>query len=378
MRKNALLMYSCDWFKGGLWRYAHNLALNILKLDNENIYKFIHGLKKPENFSGLENNEIILPLSGWQKIRKLPKILAKEEFDLIHQTENFCPYFLKKEKYRKIVTIHDLNPLLFPRFFSRANYLFYRFYLPLALRTVDKIIVPSFNTKKDLVNFYGLKEEKINVIYNGIEKNFFDPRSPKEIKEFKKEHGIDSPYLLSSTINYHRNLPTVFKAYKSLPKELHEKYKIAIVGATGLETRNKIKFVGRGTKDISRSIQELGLADRIIFTGQINPSEMPLLYQGAEMLVFSSVYEGFGFFPLEAMASSCPVVCSNASSLPEVVGEGGILLDPFDIGGWRDAIARIVSSPELRKTLIEKGRKQAEKFSWEKNAKEHLNIYQNG
>jgi len=375
MSKNALLMYSCDWYQGGLWRYAYNLGCQLSLIDQHGDYSFIHGHKKPENFAGLQQGERIIPLKGWEKVFKLPGILKREGFNLVHQTENSCPLFSKKQKYRKVITIHDLTPYKFPKFFSKREYIYYRFYLPQALKTVDAIIAPSQSTKQDLVELYGVKSEKVTVIHEGLEEAFFCQYSPQETKAMLDSKGLSKPYLLTMGINYHRNLGTVFKAYAALPEDIKDSYDLVVAGYTGIEDGKDIRFLGRGTENIVNLVRDLGLKQHVKFVGRLKQEDLMMLYQSAEIFLFPSLSEGFGFPPLEAMASGCPVISSSASAMKETVGDAGILLEPLDPEKWSGAIEQVLQSGDIKRSLIDKGLKRAKSFSWEKCAQGHLGVY---
>lgn len=368
-------MYSCDWYKGGLWRYAHNLSLQLLKLDQKNQYNLIHGVLKPENFNYLHSHEIILPLKNYQKVLFLPNYLKLKGYDVVHQTENFCPLFSNKQRYRKIITIHDLTPYKFPDFFSRTDYFYYRYYLPKALERVDCIIVPSNSTKNDLVNLYQLDPGKIRVIYEGIEENFFERIDSQKIKEFLSKNGVVKPYLMTVGMNYHRNLPTIFSAFAALRSDLRNSLELVIIDAAGIAMkRASAKFVGRGTLNIMKSAEQLGILESIKIIGGATDEELRMAYQGATAFVFPSLAEGFGFPPLEALASGCPVLSSNVSAMPETLSDAAVLLDPVDVEQWKIAIEKAISvSPD--RGVIERGLKIARKFNWKTCAEEHIKVY---
>lgn len=364
MKKTALIFYQGDWPAGGLWRYGYSLAQEYLRLDKENDYSIIHGKNIPENFLGLENQEKILPLSNWEKMLLLPKILEKEKFDVVHVTENACPLFGGK-KYRKIANIHDLMPLSFPQAVDYKTYLYYRFYLPRALKRVDAIITPSSYSKNDLINFYGIESEKIKVIYYGIASSFFEPVTNEQLFDFKQYYKISEPFILSvSGINFRKNLITVFEAYRLLPANIKKEFKIYLVGKAEKDAEETIGL-----------IKKLDLEKFVRVFGEVPEKDLVFFYKLASVFVFPSLHEGFGFPPLEAMAVGCPVVSSNATCLPETLGDAALLLSPGDILNWRDALVGVLSDHRFSQDLIIKGKKKAKEFGWEKSAREHLNLY---
>lgn len=373
--RTALLMYAADYFQGGLWRYAYNLGKNLVVLDDKNTYEFFHGQKKEENFLSLNQYEKIEPQTVIGKIFKQPQLLAKEGFDIVHQTENFCPLFSSKQKYKKIITIHDLTPLKFPQHFSRSSWWYYKYFLPQLLKRVDNIIVPSFSTKEDLVNLYKIKENKITVIYEGIEDKFFEPISDDIKTNVLKKFKIDKPYVLTLGVNFHRNLPTIFRAYKGLSQKMQETVSLVVAGATGKEYIQRPKFIGRAIGYIEKEVEKFGLSDKVIFTGYMSDIELRSLYQKAEVFCFASIAEGFGFPPLEAMASNCLVISSNRSAMQETLKQGAILLDPLDYRAWTENLESVLTNPKKFKVNLETSYKTAQSFKWEKCAREHLKIY---
>ena len=363
--KIGLLMYANDFpYRGGIWRYSYNLARNFIELDKENKYAFIHGQKTPENFVDLEQNEKILPMNSFKKILKLPAVLADDNFNVIHETANFTPLF-SKEKYKKIVTIHDLTALIYPQTTGIKGYLFFKFYLPRALKRVDSIIVPTENTKKDIQKFYNLPPEKIKVIAHGIEEKFFRKVDEKEIQNFRIKNKLNFPFLLwVGAINPHKNLVTIFKAFKALPTDFQKKYKIILAG-----------YLGDKPNDTLRYIKQSGLEDKVVRFGSVNENELVLLYKSADLFIFPSLYEGFGFPVLEAMAAGCPVISSNIAPLSEIINDAGILISPTDISLWREKLIEIFDSDDIKAELRLKGQRRARQFSWKRCAQEHLNVY---
>lgn len=362
----GLLMYANDPpFRGGLWRYGYNLAKNLIKIGSANQFLFIHGEKREENFYGLENYERIIPASSFKKICVLPKILIKEKIDILHETANLSPFFPQITPYKKIVTIHDLSALRYPNTTNLRGWLFFKFLLPKALTRIDYIIVPTRNTKNDIIDFYGINENKIRVIHHGVEEKFFNDISEEKLITFKKRYQLHKPFLFwVGAINIHKNLQTIFKAFLRLPSYIQNEYQIILAGYFGDRAARSLEM-----------IKNLKLDKKVILLQSVSDEELILLYKSASLFVYPSSYEGFGFPVLEAMASGCPVIVSHSSSLPEVVGNGGILVDPHNIELWSYHITKVLEEKSLREELIRHGIQQAKKFNWYKTAQEHLKVY---
>ncbi len=271
-----------------------------------------------------------------------------------------------------IITVHDLI-----RYFDLKGYGPYihrpnlrdKFYLSLDFRGVKKatrIIAVSQATKDDVVKHLGIPEERISVVYEGIDHQLFKPTSRRL---------VDCPYLLFVGSEHPRkNFVGLLKAFNNLKSERRFKdLKLVKVGqAGGAEADFR--------KHTLKAINELGISRDVVFTDYVAEEDLPAYYSGAECFVLPSLYEGFGFPPLEAMACGCPVIVSNVASLPEVTGEAAIKVDPSLVSRYRTyslirALEMVLTDERLRRELVSKGLERAKQFSWQKAAEETLNIY---
>jgi len=266
-----------------------------------------------------------------------------------------------------IITVHDLIRYFdlkgFVTFIHRPN-LRDRFYLNLDYKGIKKatrIIAVSQTTKNDLIRYLGIPDERISVVYEGIDHRLFLP-VPHRI--------YDTPYILFVGSEHpQKNLTGLVKAFNQLKGEPRFKeLKLVKVGKAGGQEAD---FRGQTMEVVSA----LGLVGEVIFTDFVSEADLPAYYSGAEVFVLPSLYEGFGFPVLEAMACGCPVVTSNTSSLPEVVGEAGIMVNPDDTDSLAEAMRQVLTDSKLRKEMVRKGLEQANKFSWEKVARETLEVY---
>ena len=263
-----------------------------------------------------------------------------------------------------MVTIHDLGYLHFPR----AHRLLDRLYLDLSTRfnarAAAHIIADSQATKRDLVERYGVEPSKISVIYPGYDEEAFQPvREREAIEAVKARYGIAGDYILFvGTIQPRKNLVRLMEAFSLLKRQAAD-LQLVIAGKKGWLY-----------EAIFRRVEELGLEGQVVFTGYVAEEGLPALFSGARLFVFPSLYEGFGLPVLEAMACGTPVVCSNASSLPEVAGDAALLFDPLDVEGMAAAMGRVLGDERLRAELIERGLQRARGFSWEKCARETLAV----
>ena len=289
--------------------------------------------------------------------------LRKNDFklDIIHSPEN-ATLFVNLKNQKKIITVHDIRPYLFPELGITG--VRYKFALPRTLKTADKIITDSNSTKKDLINYFNIPEEKIKVILLAADEKF-EVLNNEKINEVKQKFNLDFPFVLYvGILTKHKNIPTLIKAFYKIKKE-DIKHKLVIAGTK----RGKYK-------EIFETIDKLNLQNDIVFTGYISDEDLPALYNAADLFVYPSLFEGFGLLPLESMACGTPVITSNTSSLPEVVGDAGIMIDPHDVDRLADAMHEVLSNDRLREDMIKKGLERAKMFSWEKCAKETLKVYE--
>ncbi len=268
-----------------------------------------------------------------------------------------------------IITVHDLIRYLdlkgYETYIHRPNHRD-KFYLGLDYKGIKKatrVIAISEATKRDLMHHLGILDEQISVIYMGVDHTTFKP----SLQPSQLEH----PYILFVGSEHPRkNLPNLLRAFKRLKEQPRfKKLKLVKVGKAG---GPEIDF----RRQTVRIMDSLNLNQEVIFTETVPEKDLVAYYRGAKCFVFPSLYEGFGLPPLEAMACGCPVISSDTSSLPEVVGEAAIKVSPHDIEELAVALEKILTDRELRENLIARGATQAAKFSWEQTAKKTLEIYE--
>ena len=262
-----------------------------------------------------------------------------------------------------VVTCHDIEPLVTPEFFSRKIVLYYRVFAR-RLRSARNIIAISQKTADDLVGIIGIDERRIRTIHLGVDE-YFQPVSEKHrLREMRRAYSLPEDYLLyvGNTMP-HKNLERLVLAFSRIHADFPEA-SFAIAGAPDAYRHN-----------VNRVVRENGLGDKVRFLGRIPEEDLPSLYSGCRLFTFPSLYEGFGLPVLEAMACGAPVLASTAGSLPEVVGDAGILVDPYDVDAISDAISRVLSDSSLAKRLSEAGIRQAAGFTWENCARSHLSLY---
>jgi glycosyltransferase involved in cell wall biosynthesis len=286
--------------------------------------------------------------------------VKKHKCKVFHGPSYMVP-FVKSCKY--VITIHDLSWFYYPESFTFFNKLYFRLFLSRSIRKADRIIVISDSTKKDLEKFYDVDPAKVRRIYYGCDRSFRKIEDQAELKRVKVKYDLPDKFVLAvSTLLPRKNFVGIIKAFSRICHETEAK--LVVIGKKGWLY-----------KDIFKTVKDLSLQDKVIFTGYIDNEELPYVYNLAELFVFPSFYEGFGLPPLEAMACGCPVLTSNVSAIPEVVGDAAILVDPNSVEEIAQGMERLLVDKELRDCLVKKGLQRSKLFSWEKCAEETSKVY---
>lgn len=276
-------------------------------------------------------------------------------------TSFIIPAFLPK-KIRSVIVVHDLVAFLHSGSHETKASIIEKLFLRRAANKAFVIIVPSKNTKKDLMKIVDISEKKITVVPLAAGGEFLKDFTAKEIENFKAKYNLPDEYILAvSGLQPRKNIAVLLSAMPEITKK-HSRLKLVIVGGKGWKSKN-----------IQHVISKLG--DIVMLIESCSPSELPIFYKLAKMLVYPSLYEGFGLPPLEAMSAGCPVICSNSSSLPEVTGTAALTFSPTDEKALIKHIVNLFEDDNLRSELVKKGKIQAQKFSWEKAAKAVMRVF---
>jgi glycosyltransferase involved in cell wall biosynthesis len=264
-----------------------------------------------------------------------------------------------------VVTLHDLIPLRHPETEKLAARLYWRLQIPIAARRSSFVITDSEHARQEIMADFQVAPERIKAIMLGFDPRMLAPVDPVATAAVRQKYGLPAGYLLYvGTIQPRKNIDTLIEAYARLRAQRSGMPKLVIVGRKGwLYDR------------LFARISELGLVDEIIFTGFVPDGELPHIYAGAALFAYLSFFEGFGLPPLEVMACGLPVVTSDTTSLPEVVGDAGIAVPPADVDAVAAAMARILDDGAFARRLGERGRERAGLFSWEAAARQTLEIY---
>jgi len=361
----------------GVSEYTFNLIKEILRLDNHNEYRlFYNSFGDCLNIPEFKEKNVKLVKYNYPnkilnylffKIFNYPKIDKELEVDIF-----FMPHinFIGKSSASKsLVTIHDLSFLKYPEFFSwRKNFWHKMVNVKKLIKRFNIVIAVSENTKRDIIELCGVNENRVKVIYPGLNNEFINiEMASDKLAEIKTKYGLSDKYILYlGTIEPRKNVDGIIKAFNQLRVnnlELRD-YKLVIAGGKGWKSKN-----------IYEEWEKSEFKNDIKFLGYIDDKEKIYLYKLASVFIYPSFYEGFGFPPLEAMASGVPVIASYAASLPEVAGGAALMVNPYNINDMTRALKEILTDQNLKNKLIEQGLEQVKKFSWKNTAREYLKIF---
>ncbi|ABR55980.1 MAG: hypothetical protein PWP15_87 [Methanothermococcus sp.] len=353
----------------GIGNYVYNLINELSKIDKENICL----INYEENNLFPDLNRIFIknpfeefpkrPFYFWHLFLNYYLNKKKLDLDIIHSPEN-SSLFTKLKNQLKIITVYDVIPLQFPETYAKITVFRYKLLFSKTLNTSNKIISISHHTKQDLIKHFKISEDKIKVIHLAANENY-KPLKENEINNIKQKYNLNYPFILYvGTLEPRKNIPNLLKALYKLKKH-SIKHKLVITGKKGWKY-----------KSIFETIEKLNLQKDVIFTGYVPDEDLPALYNAADLFVYPSLYEGFGLPPLEAMQCGTPVITSNTSSLPEVVGDAGIMVNPYDVDELANKMYEVLTNDGIREELSKKGIERAKLFSWKKCAEEHLKVYE--
>lgn len=362
--KIGITTHAIDGPITGIGNYVSNLVKELI-LDR-NQYTLIH-FHKNENELYNSTNELLIPNFPIipDAIRSSIYLSLKKDFDIVHETGNIGLLF--PSKFKKIITIHSLYTYLYPdtvTFFRRSKMQMAKH----SYNNIDCIITVSQSLKNEIMAFLKIPEEKVKVIHHGIDNELFKKIDKQNIviEKIKENYGLDSRFIFNvSTLQPTKNLPTLIKAYYKLKTRYNSKHKLVIAGGEGWKY-----------SEIYNLVKNLNLEKDVIFTGYIQNKDLIYLYNAADIFVFPSLYEGFGIPILEAMACGCPIITSNAHSLPEVVGDAGIMIDPYNVEILANKMHELLENSGLREEMIKKGFKRINNFNWKNVAKQTLDVYE--
>lgn len=339
----------------GIGHYARELANSLSGMLPESQIRLIH--------QGTDDGWGVPERMKWEQYQ-LPLLAKNMDVDILHVPGFACPLV---RNCKCVLTLHDVigveQPMQIP---SRGSRWYWSKWVPFAARHADRIITDSVYSKQKIAELCRIDPNRIDVIPLAVSSTLTECRpDPERVQSILKKFNISKDYILSvCTLEKRKNHSMILRAYHKLPRSIREQYQIVFAGKQ------------TGFSEINYTIDELGLHDDVILTGYTSTEDLASLYSHAGILVFASFYEGFGLPPLEGMSFGLPVVCFRSTSIPEVVGDAGMLVEPESgESGLCEAMGRLLSDADLRKDFSSRAIERASQFSWENTAAATLDSY---
>lgn len=363
-----LLAHTRSFRRAGVSHYIEQVLLHLAQIDRANHYTVYTTRGLDQAALGLPANFVVKPSRlptinprvriPWEQ--GIAPLLLRGTTDLYHGCLNVAPLL---SPVPTVITIHDLAFIRFPQTFRAYNRIYLDLATRLSARRASRILAVSEHTKREVVGLLGIPPERVIVTPNAA-RSHFRPSAPAAIEQLRARHGLPERFVLYvGTLEPRKNLTTLLEAFALVSRSVPD-VPLLIGGGKGWMY-----------EPIFARLEQLNLRDRVKFAGYLPEEELPLWYAAATVFVFPSIYEGFGMPPLEAMACGTPVITSNTSSLPEVVGDAGLMVAPTDTIGLAEAIRRVLVDADLRTELRQRGLARARRFSWADTAAKTLVAY---
>jgi len=369
----------CD----GIGHYAYQLVRHLLKIDKKNTYVlfFDHSIGRNRIAKFKQKNVFIKFVPFIQYSNLMPDkyahflvsaALSREKLDILHSP---IPWLPRPYTGKTIVTVHDLAVCKFFELYPKEKQdILFRKNLPDILKQAKKIIAVSKSTAKDLKEIFNISDKKIKVIFHGVDKRFFKKNTLSKIKQVKNKYKITKDYLFSlGNFESRKNIIRLVFAYERLRRKIQTikskplpEYQLVLAGSKKNPNFKKVK----------QAIASSEYKKDIILPGYVEASDLNALFEGASLFMFPSLYEGFGFPIIEAMAKGVPVITSNTSSMKEIASQSAVIVDPYNVSEITTAAYNLLTNKKLYDNLKVKGKLLAQEFKWDKCARETLNFYQ--
>jgi glycosyltransferase involved in cell wall biosynthesis len=384
--------------RAGIGRYTRGLVQALAALDRQNEYVLLEvgGGEQGSRGAGEQGSKGVfnfptnfrhrpLPLSErtmailWHRLRlPLPVDLFTGEVDVFHSPDFLLPPL---RHGRAILTVHDLSFRRRPECADAALAAYLNRAVPPSIQRADLVLADSLSTKADLVELLGVPAAKIEVLYPGVGDTYRPIHDAATLNAVRQKYNLPANFVLFvGTIEPRKNLATLLRAWAKVIADCRLQIADCEIANRKSQIGNWALVIAGGKgwlyADTFATVERLGLSGDVVFLGYVPEADLPALFSLARLFVFPSLYEGFGLPPLEAMACGTPVVCANTSSLPEVAGDAALLVDPLDADGLATAMQQALGDEGLRARLVERGLRQAARFTWRVAAQQLLAIYE--
>jgi len=355
----------------GVENYCINLVESLLLLDGQNQYSLFYNSMRAKQ---LPDFHYVNSRVAQSRIpSKILNMAFKFNLTSIEKFTGSCDWFFMPNlnqfsispNTKLAITVHDLSPVVTPEFYNLKRKLWHKFLnYKKAFERANVLFTVSEYTKSDLIRIFNIEPNKIKVVYPGINQQMFNQNIPLNRQRLVRNlYGLPGEFVLFlNTIEPRKNLAGVISAFEKIKSPAS----LVIAGRLGWKYKKDFKLIKNSKKSA-----------KIRYIGYVSEEHKPALIKTAKVLVYPSFYEGFGFQPLEAMAVGTPVVASHLTSLPEMVGDAGLLVDPYNSNSLAGALDQVLENGKLREILIQKGLVQSEKFNWQRTAAETLKVFNN-
>jgi glycosyltransferase involved in cell wall biosynthesis len=351
----------------GIGTYVRNLLRQLARIDTTSEYVVVCQPDDAGLIGAMGSNFRAVPINArpysLAEQVAIPAVLRRERPDVFHTPHYVLPPLTACPS---VVTIHDCIHLRFPQYLpNRGAYFYARAFMWAAAHRSARVLTVSEFSKRDILDLFSIPAEKVTVVPNAIDQRFGVPPPEDEVARVRERYQLHEHYALYvGNIKPHKNLERLIEAFHQLRQESYPHLRLLIIG-------DEIsKFPA-----LRRAVHSHKLHKHVRFLGFVPDQTLAVLYRLAAVFVFPSLYEGFGLPPVEAMASGTPVVTSNVSSLPEVVGDAAVLIDPYDPAAIAEGMRQVLSDPALRADLVARGLAQARRYSWERSVQRIHDIY---
>ena len=343
----------------GVQYYAKNLFSTLRNIQDDSCV--VNLLKKSD--LGLESSFLNRVRRVLHENFLFQTYLNKNSFDLYHSPNYVLPFYIKTPS---ILTIHDLITLDYPEFCQMESVLYFKLLLSSSVKKAVKVIAVSNKVKEDILRHFNVPEEKIEVVYLGIDNNFQKVADKLILEQVREKYQLPRDYILFvGNIEPKKNLERLIEAFVLVRKRSCLKHKLVITGKKGWKYKSVFKAISR-----------LDIGHEILLTGYVPEQDLPAIYSMSSLFVFPSLYEGFGIPPLEAMACEVPVIVSDKGALPEVTGGNCFQADSYNIKDIAEKMEVLLTDERLIKNHVTKGKKWVKQFTWERTAEKTKRIYE--
>ncbi len=351
--------------QGGIAQYTQHIIDELGRIDSRNDYLILHSRKDPRNLAAAPNQRRIAcwtPAHHRFERWALAAEVTSHRLDLLHSPDFIPPCC---GRFKRVITVHDLSFLHYPQFLTADARRYYNGQIAWAVEHADHILADSEATRTDVIEMLGVPPARITTVPAAVSAHF-RPVPPDEARAVVQPYGLEPGYILFlGTYEPRKNIGGLLRAYAALLTDLPDVPPLVLVGRRGWLY-----------DDMFALAEALGLGERVRWVEDAEYRDFPAIYSAAAVLCMPSFYEGFGLPPLEAMACGTPVVVADRASLPEVVGEAGLMVEPESVESIADALRRVLTDPALAADLRERGLAQAVRFSWEHTARGVLAVYE--